>query len=256
MSDSFGKLVIRSHAPRRRAIALGAIAVVALAVFYGMFELGRYDAGYRVLDSVRDALSAGSRVRQLEADNSRLRTQLEAADVARRVDREGYRQIEHSLGDMQSQIARLNQDLSFYRGLVQPEAAVGVKVQRLQIVAEPAPGEFRLIFVLMQSGKSDAAISGNASINIDGMQRGKPATFNFAQVSPKARNALSYSFRYFQDFDERVRLPPQFEPSRVGVDIHSRDGNRSYRQAFVWKTQGVTVETDAKGGVNVQAETE
>src|SRR5665213_2884576 len=137
MSDSFGKLVIRSDAPRRRAITSGALVVLALALLYGMFELGRYDAGYRVVDSVRSALSAGEKVRQLETDNTHLRTQLEAIDVARRVDREGYRQVEHSLGDMQSQIARLNQDLSFYRGLVQPEAAVGVKVQRLQIVPEP-----------------------------------------------------------------------------------------------------------------------
>ena len=77
----------------------------------------------------------------LEAENARQRTQLEAAEVARRVDREGYKQVERSLGDMQSQIARLNQDLSFYRGLVQPESLIHVKVQQMQIVPErpPAP---------------------------------------------------------------------------------------------------------------------
>ena len=80
--------------------------------------------------------------------------QLEAADVARRVDREGYKQVERSLGDMQSQIARLNQDLSFYRGLVQPESLIHVKVQQMQIVPEAA-GQFRLKFVLMQTGKPD-----------------------------------------------------------------------------------------------------
>ncbi len=70
----------------------------------------------------------------------RQRTQLEAADVARRVDREGYKQVERSLGDMQSQIARLNQDLSFYRGLVQPDSLVHVKVQQMQIVPDAAGG--------------------------------------------------------------------------------------------------------------------
>ena len=65
--------------------------------------------------------------------------QLEAAEVARRVDREGYKQVERSLGDMQSQIARLNQDLSFYRGLVQPESLIHVKVQQMQIVPDGLP---------------------------------------------------------------------------------------------------------------------
>ena len=91
--------------------------LLACAVLYAAFELGRYDAGFRVVDSVRGALVASARIRELEAENEKQRSELEAAEVARRVDREGYKQVERSLGDMQSQIARLNQDLSFYRGL-------------------------------------------------------------------------------------------------------------------------------------------
>src|ERR1700684_1726405 len=144
MADSFGNLVVRTHAPKRRAVLLGAAVLLALAVLYAAFELGRYDAGFRVVDSVRGALSASARIRGLEAENAKQRSQLEAADVARRVDREGYKQVERSLGDMQSQIARLNQDLSFYRGLVQPVALIHVKVQQMQIVPETAPGQYHL----------------------------------------------------------------------------------------------------------------
>ena len=132
----------RATRRRRRALVAGGPGLAALRplVLYAIFELGRYEAGFRVIDSVRGALAASSRIRALEAENARLRTQLEAADVARRVDREGYKQVERSLGDMQSQIARLNQDLSFYRGLVQPDSLVHVKVQQMQIVPEPADG--------------------------------------------------------------------------------------------------------------------
>src|SRR5271154_4179898 len=136
MADFFDKLVVRSHAPKRRAVLLGGAALLAIVILYTMFEVGRYDAGFRVVDSVRGALSASARIRALEAENDNQRRQLEAADVARRVDREGYKQVERSLGDMQSQIARLNQDLSFYRGLVQQDASVGTKVQQMQIVPD------------------------------------------------------------------------------------------------------------------------
>jgi len=236
--------------------------LLAVTLLYGVFELGRYDAGFRVVDSMRGALAASSRIRELEADNARQRTQLEAADVARRVDREGYKQVERSLGDMQSQIARLNQDLSFYRGLVQPESLIHVKVQQMQIVPEAA-GQFRLKFVLMQTGKPDSVVTGNAAIVVDGLLRGKPRSLSFAELSPSRRISLAYSFRYFEDYDELIRLPPGFEPTRVGVEIHSgRDSIHSFRQAFVWKAQGMSVETDAnggdlpKGGVDVQAQTE
>jgi hypothetical protein len=249
MTDLLGKLVVRSHAPKRRAVLLASAVVLGLAVLGGAFELGRYDAGFRVVDSVRGALSASGRIRQLEAENHRQREQLEAAEVARRVDREGYKQVERSLGDMQSQIARLNQDLSFYRGLVQPESLVHVKVQQMQIVPDTPAGQFRLKFVLMQTGKPAAVVAGNATASIDGLLRGKPVSLSFAQVSSTHRAGLTYSFRYFQDYDEPVQLPPGFEPTRIGVEIHSgRDAAHAFRQAFVWKTQGLSSETEAAGG--------
>jgi hypothetical protein len=248
MADLLGKLVVRSHAPKRRAALLGSCVFFALLVIYGAFELGRYDAGFRVVDSVRGALSASARIRRLEAENSRQREQLEAAEVTRRVEREGYKQVERSLGEMQSQIARLNQDLSFYRGLVQPDSLVHVKVQQMQIVPEGGAGQFRLKFVLMQTGKPAASVTGNATATIDGLLGGKPVSLTYAQVSPTHRASLSYSFRYFQDYDEPVQLPPGFEPTRIGVEIHSgRDAAHGFRQAFVWKTQGLSSETEAAG---------
>src|ERR1700691_4434747 len=195
MADLFGKLVVRPHAPKRRAVLLGAAIACALAILYAIFELGRYDAGFRVVDSVRGALSASARIRELEAENEKQRGQLEAAEVARRVDREGYKQIERSLGDMQSQIARLNQDLSFYRGLVQPDSIIHVKVQQMQIVPEAAAGQYHLKFVLMQTGKPDKEVAGSAVIAVDGLLHGKPNTLSLAQVSSTRRVSLAYSFR-------------------------------------------------------------
>jgi hypothetical protein len=262
MADSFGKLVVRSHAPKRHAVLLGLAVLLALAIVYAAFEFGRYDAGFRVVDSVRGALSASARIRELEAENAKQRGQLEAADLARRVEGEGYKQVARNLGDMQSQIARLNQDLSFYRGLVQPDSVIHVKVQQMQIVPEAAPGQFRLKFVLMQTGKPDKEVSGSAAITIDGLLQGKPLNLTFGQVTPNRRVTLAYSFRYFQDYDEPIQLPRGFEPTRVGVEIHSvkdRDLSHSFRQAFVWKAQGMSVETEAsgnKGEADVQTETE
>jgi hypothetical protein len=264
MVDSFGNLVVRSRVPRRRAVLIGLAVLLAGAILYTAFELGRYDAGFRVVDSVRGALSASSRIRNLERENAKQRGQLEAAEVARRVDQEGYKQVNKSLGDMQSQIARLTQDLSFYRGLVQPDSVIHVKVQQMQIVPETQSGQFRLKFVLTQTGKPEKEVAGSAAITIDGLLRGRPSSVSFAQVTPNRRVSLAYSFRYFQDYDEPIQLPQGFEPTRVEVEVHSsrdRDSSHSFRQAFVWKAQGMSVETEAsgnpaKGEADVQTETE
>jgi len=265
MADSFGKLVVRPHTPKRRAVLISLAVLGAGIALYAAFEFGRYEAGFRVIDSVRGALSASARIRGLEALNEKQRTQLAAAEVARLSDREGYKQVERNLGDMQSQIARLNQDLSFYRGLVQPDSIIHVKVQQMQIVPEPVAGHYRLKFVLMQTGKPDSVVTGSAAITVDGLTQGKPLDLTFAQVTTTRRVSLAYSFRYFQDYDEPIQLPLGFEPTRVGVEIRSgrdRDVSHSFRQAFVWKAQGMSVETEAganassKGDVDVQTETD
>jgi hypothetical protein len=265
MVDSLVKLVVRSHTPRRRAVLLGLAVFLGIAILYAVFEFGRYEAGFRVVDSVRGALSASARIRNLEKENEQQRSQLAAAEVARLVDREGYKQVQRSLGDMQSQIGRLKQDLSFYRGLVQPDSAIHVKVQQMQIIPETVAGQYRLKFVLMQTGKPDSVVAGSAAITVDGLLRGKPSSLSFGQLVPNRRVSLAYSFRYFQDYDEPIQLPQGFEPTRVGVEIRNakdRDASHSFRQAFVWKAQGMSVETEAsgkpsaKGDADVQTETE
>ena len=254
MADLFGKFVVRSYAPKRRAVLLGSAALLALLMLYAAFEIGRYEAGFRAVDSVRGALAASARIRTLEAENDRQREQLAAADVARRVDREGYKQVERSLGDMQSQIARLTQDLSFYRGLVQPDSVVHVKVQQMQIIPEAAAGRFHLKFVLIQMGKPDKNVAGSVVIAIDGLDGGKPVNLNLAQVAPTRPGGLAYSFRYFQDYDELIQLPPGFEPTRIGVEVHSgRDAGHGFRQAFVWRAQGMSMETEVPGTVAVDS---
>ncbi len=223
MAESFGKLVVRSYAPKRRAVLWGMAVLLAIGILYAAFELGRYDAGFRVVDSVRGALTASARIRSLEAENGNQRRELEAAEVARRVDREGYKQVERSLGDMQSQIARLNQDLSFYRGLVQPDSLIHVKVQQMQIVpdtvAGPVPPEIR-VDADRQAGQGGG---GQRSDHHRRAAAGQTLEFEFAQVAPTPRLSLAYSFRYFQDYDEAHTIA-------AGVRADARRSRDSQRQ--------------------------
>jgi hypothetical protein len=211
--------------------------LLIIMLLYASFELGRYDAGFRVVDS--------EHVRALEAENAAQRTQLEAAEVSRRVDREGYKQVERTLGDMQSQIARLNQDLSFYRGLVQPDSSVGIKVQQMQIVPGANAGQFKLKFILMQEGKQKSSVTGTVAVKVEGLQDGKPLSLSLGELGADRHASLAYSFRYFQDFEQVLKLPTGFEPTELRTEIHSgRDTTHGFHQAFVWKAQGMSLETD------------
>ncbi len=162
---------------------------------------------------------------------------------------------------MQNQIAHLNEDLAFYRGLVQPDSIVKVKVQQMQIVPGAAADQYHLKFYLMQVGKPSGTVSGHVDLRLQGLRQGKQETLNFAQVASGPSQSLSYSFRYFQNYDVVLQLPPNFAPNRIDVELYSgKAAGRGYRQAFLWKAQGMSSETEpavraqSKGVLNVQAQ--
>jgi hypothetical protein len=115
----------------------------------------------------------------------------------------------------------------------------------MQIVPEAATGQFRLKFILMQTGKTKNSVNGSVAVAVDGLQGGKPLSLALSQLGADTHASLAYSFKYFQDYDQLVQLPAGFEPIRVRTEIHSgRDTAHGFHQAFVWKAQGMSLETD------------
>jgi hypothetical protein len=203
-----------------------------------------------------------ARARQLEAENARLRSELTASDVGRRIDRESYKQVQRSVGDMQSQIARLTQDLSFYRGLVQPDSLVHVKVQQMQIVPE-TPGRFQIKFVLMQTGKPDNNVAGYALDRDRGLDR---RASRRPSNSPMFRSIGAPAWHTPSGTSRTTTRPCNCRrrSSRLASTVElftAKDSTHGFRQAFVWKAQGMSVETEANGEASkeksdVQTETE
>jgi len=120
-----------------------------------------------VVDSVRGAFSASARIRNLEKENERLRTQLERPRWRGASMRRATSRVNRNLGDMQSQIARLKQDL-FILNRVWCNPIRGHSRESpadAKSVPETVPCQFRLKFVLMQTGKPDTVVAGSAAIN-------------------------------------------------------------------------------------------
>jgi hypothetical protein len=62
--------------------------------------------------------------------------------MARRLDRDAYGQVETTLGDLQSQLARQSDDLAFYRSIVSPADGIqGLRIQRFEVLPGAAPRE-------------------------------------------------------------------------------------------------------------------
>jgi len=230
------KLVVTTYAPTRRRITVIVLVLLVAGGVYGMFEFGRYRAGFDVVAGLKQRTALQNEIETHEATISELRAkvaQLESSTVGQTRERE---EVQRTIGDLQAQVARLNQDLAFYRGIVTQNAnSAEVKIQQARMVATSTANKFRVRVTLVQPMKPDSVVSGVVNLSVDGEVDGKPGRADFATLSGGKRREISFTFRYLENIEEEITLPPGMKPEQLLVEVRSsRRGSAPVQQSYVW----------------------
>jgi Family of unknown function (DUF6776) len=232
-------LVVRRHAPWRRRLAGGLAVAAVVVVAYGIYEWGRFDGGYDRFEAIQRQRELGNRVAQLEDENRSLRAQVAANDVSHEVEKRAYADVERTLGELQAQVLRQNEELTFYRGIVSPEDGLtGLKIQRFDIEPATGDGKYRLRLVLVQSLRPDRIVSGAVQFEFEGTRSGAPThlALRDTQSNVKGDGRLPFSFRYFENLEQEVTLPGDFVPMAVTVRVRAAR-QEPIEQSFPWQVR-------------------
>jgi DNA-binding MarR family transcriptional regulator len=223
-------------ASRWRRIAL--VLLLAVAVFYGGFELGRTSAGYSIVSAMLERLELRRQVRTLGNENESLQHRVSSAEIGQRVDRQAQSDAQRMIGDLQAETARQQQELQFYRGLVARQFGAGtLRVQELKI--RPEQGRrFRVLITLVQAAARDNVVNGTVSFAIDGTRGGALVQLPLADVELNKRRELPFSLRFFQQIEVPIELPDQFRPASLQVEYGQGRGTERSRQTFTWRVEG------------------
>ena len=230
------KLVVTTYAPTRRAITIVLLVLIVVGSVYGMFEFGRYRGGYDVVAGIKQSADARSEKAALEATIFDLRAkvaQLESSTVGQTRERE---EVQRTIGDLQAQVARANQELAFFRGIVTQSAnSAEVKIQQARMVATAAANKFRIRVTLVQPMKPDTVVSGVVILSVDGEMDGKPGRADFATLSGGKRREIPFTFRYLENIEEEITMPPGMKPEQLLVEVRSnKRGSAPVQQSYVW----------------------
>ena len=211
-----------------------------IAVFgYLVFEFGRIQANYNIVDVARERQAFEDRIAVLDAEIATLKEEVALLETHREIDREAYKEVEASLSTLQAKIQEQTDAIAFYRGIVSPEdGAAGLKVQDLRLTRGEAERAYNVRLVLVQSLKHDRKVSGDVVLSVEGEENGAVASYEYAQLLPSDTDrSWAFSFRYFQDFDRQIVLPDGFTPERVHIEVRSRTRSiASIEESFAWVT--------------------
>ena len=230
---------LQGHSPARTWATRVVIASLAVVAVYLVYEFGRIQAGYNVVDASGERAGYEVRVGTLEAEILSLKEQIALLETHRDIDRQAYTEVEASLTDLQAKIQEQKDAIAFYRGIVSPaDCNKGLRVQDLKLTRGDAEREYNIHLVLVQALQHDRKVSGNVNLTIEGDQDGVETTYEYKELLPEDMDGgWAFSFRYFQDFERQVILPDGFTPQRVNIEVRSRTRSiASIAESFSWDT--------------------
>jgi hypothetical protein len=230
------KLVVTTYAPTRRWVTIIVLLLVVGGAVYGMFEFGRWRGGFDAPAAWKERRELEAQIENRDATILDLRAkiaQLESSTVGQTRERE---EVQRTIGDLQAQVARANQELAFFRGIVTQNAnSAEVKIQQARMVATATANKFRIRVTLVQPMKPDTVVSGVVVLSVDGEVDGKPGRADFATLSGGKRREIPFTFRYLENIEEEVTMPPGMKPEQLLVEVRSsRRGSAPVQQSYVW----------------------
>ena len=211
----------------------------SLIAMYAMYEWGRFEGGYSKFAEIQHRRELNARIETLQDENEQLRAQVAAAELARNVDNKAYADVEKNLADLQAQVLKHREQLTFYRGIVSPEDGIGgLRVQRFQVLPGAGEQQYRLRLVLVQSMRQESVVSGSVVVQIEGVRDNRPVQLPLADAAKteRADGLLPFQFRYFQNLEQDIVLPAGFEPRAVTVEVRS-PRLAPVRESYPWRVQ-------------------
>ena len=228
------RIVPRDAAVRRRgaSLLLGLAWVISLGA---VWWAASYTAAPRLVQANAARTQAEQDIKAVRAELSALRQRESTLARSDQISRAANAEVQEGLAERDEEIAALRADIAFY------ERLVGSTSQRKGLtvhVAEFAPeagGTWRYQIMLTQTMNRGAISEGQMRFFVEGVRAGKLATVQWDELhQQRSAPAQAYSFRYFQQLDGNVMLPPGFTPQRVKVSLHGQDA--AVEQALDWKT--------------------
>lgn len=234
------QMVVVPHRPFYRASIFCLCLVAVSALSWLTYRYGLDQGIATRFEVVQEREELKKQLVENESLVSEMRQEIATLKLGEEVDTKANEEVRASVEVLQSQIAELNDEIRFYKGVMIPNAdSKGLRIERMNLEASAEPRKFSYSLLLTQVVDKHDYIQGGVQINLVGRQGDQPAELSLENISTENKRSERFRFRYFQNINGELEIPGDFEPEAVMVVAQS-SGSRGQRleKRFDWQQVG------------------
>ena len=179
-----------------------------------------------------EATPAQARAQQRRIES--LEQQVATLSRSDQISRDANRDLQATLSERDEEIAGLRADVAFYERFVGATAQRrGLSVHELTLQPQDEQA-WHFTATLTQNLNRGAVNAGRLLVSVEGTEAGKLRRLAWSDLrqQPNAPG-VPYSFKYFQQVEGDLLLPPGFKPVRVIARVVPQ-GGAAVEQSFPW----------------------
>jgi hypothetical protein len=201
-----------------KVLLLYAFMVMAVAASY---FVGRYFNVDLNGAAVEEYATLNAQHKRELAKSAKFEQQIANLKLATEVDRKANTEVRGKVVELETQLAALKQDNTFYRSLMRPAAGdKGIVVDPPAVIQKNASGEYKFNLVIKQIVAKHQKVNGYLTLVLVGKQSGEPVSLPLKDISSDVSDErIRLNFKYFQRIEGDMKLPDGFLPEKIEMKV-------------------------------------
>ncbi|MGH1441149.1 MAG: DUF6776 family protein [Cellvibrionaceae bacterium] len=215
-------MTVVPHRPYLRILIIFALSFTFLLAVIGSFLLGRY---YSLGGSSVGGVEQTNFKLEYEAkldEAAKLEQQVANLKLATEVDRKANEEVRAQVVELKTQLAEMEQDNTFYRSLMRPNASdQGLVVDSPSVLAiAGSANKYKYNVVIKQIVAQHRLLSGYLEFELLGRQADTLRKLALKDISDSvSAEQIKLRFKYFQRIEGEMILPEGFVPERIELKV-------------------------------------
>jgi len=179
--------------------------------------------------------NARERIERQQSRIDALEQQVATLSRSDQISRQANAELQGTLAERDEEIASLRADIAFYERFVGATGQRhGLAVHALKLEPQADPQLWHFVATLSQNLNRGAVNRGQLQLVVEASDGGRMRRLDWAALrQQQGAPGVAYSFKYFQQVEGDIVLPPGLKPVRVVARLLPASG-APVEQAFTW----------------------